>query len=95
MNNISVAPNPYIGSNKAELEEYETLLGFHHLPDKCTIYIYNMLGNLVDIIHHDSASGSEFWDMTTRSQESISSGIYIYRLTAGEFSASGKMVLMK
>jgi hypothetical protein len=77
---ISVAPNPYIGSNEAELAEFETLLGFHHLPDKCTIYIYNLLGNLVDIINHDSPSGSEFWDMTTRSQESISSGIYIYRV---------------
>lgn len=77
---ISVAPNPYVGSNEAELEEYETLLGFHHLPDKCTIYIYNLLGNLVDIIYHDSTSGSEFWDMTTRSQESIASGLYIYRV---------------
>lgn len=80
LSNISVAPNPYIGTNEAELAEFETLLGFHHLPEKCTIYIYNLLGNLVDIINHDSPSGSEFWDMTTRSQESISSGIYIYRV---------------
>ncbi len=80
LDKITVAPNPYIGSNDAELEEFETLLGFHHLPDKCTIYIYNLLGNLVDIIHHNSTSGSEFWDMTTRSEESISSGIYVYRV---------------
>jgi len=77
---ISVAPNPYVGSNRAELAEYETILGFHHLPDKCTIYIYNLLGNLVDILYHDSATGSEYWDMTTRSGESISSGLYIYRV---------------
>jgi len=80
LDKITVAPNPYVGSNKAELSEYETLLGFHHLPDKCTIYIYNLLGNLVDIIHHNSQSGSEFWDMTTRTHESISSGMYVYRV---------------
>lgn len=80
LNKITVAPNPYVGSNEAELSEYETLLGFHHLPERCTIYIYNLLGNLVDIIHHNSPTGSEYWDMTTRSRESISSGLYIYRV---------------
>ena len=80
LSNVTVAPNPYVGTNEAELEEYETLLGFHNLPNKCTIYVYNLLGNLVDIIHHDAPSGSEFWDMTTRSGESISSGIYIWRV---------------
>jgi hypothetical protein len=78
---ITVAPNPYVGSNTGELDEYETLLGFHHLPGDCTIYIYNLLGNLVDILPHHSATGSEYWDMTTRSGESISSGLYIYRVT--------------
>jgi hypothetical protein len=96
LNGITVAPNPYVGSNRAELEEYETLLGFHHLPAKCTIYIYTVLGNLVDIIHHDSASGSEFWDMTTRTNESISSGLYIYRVkTQGGAEKIGKFAVMK
>jgi hypothetical protein len=85
MSKITVAPNPYIGSNEAELEEFATLLGFHNLPAKCTIYIYNLQGNLVDIIHHDTESGSEFWDMTTRSNEAISSGLYVYRVV-GEFA---------
>ncbi len=93
---ITVAPNPYVGSNAAELQEYETLLGFHHLPEKCTIYIYNLLGNLVDILHHDSPTGSEFWDMTTRSQESISSGLYIYRVKAENGNEKlGKFVVIK
>jgi hypothetical protein len=96
LNKITVAPNPYVGTNEAELEEYETLLGFHRLPNKCTIYIYNLLGNLVDIIHHDSQSGSEYWDMTTRSGESISAGIYVYRVKAenGE-EELGKFAVIK
>ena len=96
LDKVTVAPNPYVGSNEAELEEFGTLLGFHHLPAKCTIYIYNLLGNLVDIIHHDSPTGSEFWDMTTRSRESISSGIYIYRVTTEDGSEKmGKFAVLK
>lgn len=96
LDKITVAPNPYVGSNEAELEEYATLLGFHHLPAKCTIYIYTLLGNLVDIIHHDAPTGSEFWDMTTRSQESISSGMYIYRVTTEDGQEKvGKFAVIK
>jgi hypothetical protein len=96
LSKVTVAPNPYVGSNEAELEEFGTLLGFHHLPEKCTIYIYNLLGNLVDIIHHDSPTGSEFWDMTTRSNESISSGIYIYRVVAENGAEkTGKFAVLK
>jgi hypothetical protein len=96
LDKISVAPNPYDGSNPGELKEYETLIGFHHLPAKCTIYIYTLLGNLVDIIHHDSQSGSEFWDMTTRSNEAISSGLYVYRVRAEDGKEKiGKFAVIK
>jgi hypothetical protein len=96
LDEITVAPNPYVGSNTGELAEYETLLGFHHLPEQCTIYIYNLLGNLVDIIHHNAATGSEFWDMTTRSGESISSGLYMYRVKdANGNEKVGKFAVIK
>ena len=96
LDEVTVAPNPYVGSNAAELEEYATLLGFHNLPAKCTIYIYNLQGNLVDLIHHDAQSGSEFWDMTTRSNEAISSGMYVYRITAEDGAEKlGKFAVIK
>jgi hypothetical protein len=96
LEDITVAPNPYVGSNAAELEEYETLLGFHHLPAKCTIYMYTLQGNLVDLIHHVSSSGSEFWDMTTRTNESISSGLYVYRVVADSGAEKiGKFAVIK
>jgi hypothetical protein len=93
---ITVAPNPYVGSNEAEQTEYETLLGFHNLPAKCNIYIYTLLGNLVDVVYHDSDSGSEFWDMTTRTNEAISSGLYVYRVTTEDGQEKiGKFSVMK
>ena len=93
---VTVAPNPYVGTNQAELQEYETILGFHNLPKKCTIYVYTLLGNLVDIIHHDSESGSEFWDMTTRTNEAISSGLYVYRVVSDDGQEKlGKFAVIK
>lgn len=96
LDDVTVAPNPYVGSNEAELTEYETLLGFHHLPTKCNIYIYTLLGNLVDVVYHDSESGSEFWDMTTRTNEAIASGLYVYRITTDDGQEkTGKFSVMK
>lgn len=96
LDSVSVAPNPYVGSNEAEATEYETLLGFHNLPQKCDIYVYTLLGNLVDVIYHDSDTGSEFWDMTTRSNEAISSGLYVYRITTEDGQQTiGKFSVLK
>jgi hypothetical protein len=96
LDEVTVAPNPYVGSNEAELKEYETLLGFHNLPAKCNIYIYTLLGNLVDVVYHDSDSGSEFWDMTTRTDEAISSGLYVYRVTTDDGQEKiGKFSVLK
>ncbi|RJR26645.1 MAG: T9SS C-terminal target domain-containing protein [Candidatus Latescibacterota bacterium] len=96
LDRVTVAPNPYIGSNEGELLQYETILGFHHLPERCTIYIYTLLGNVVAIVPHDSASGSEYWDMTTLSGESISSGLYFYRVKADSGAeTTGKFAVIK
>jgi hypothetical protein len=96
LDEVTVAPNPYVGTNEAELTEYETILGFHNLPKICTIYVYTLLGNLVDIIHHDSESGSEFWDMTTRTNEAIASGLYVYRVVAEDGQEKlGKFAVIK
>lgn len=96
LDKVTVAPNPYVGSNEAEQTEYETLLGFHNLPAKCNIYIYTLLGNLVDVVYHDSESGSEFWDMTTRTNEAIASGLYVYRITTEDGKEKiGKFSVLK
>jgi hypothetical protein len=50
----------------------------------------------VDVVYHDSDSGSEFWDMTTRTNEAISSGLYVYRVTTEDGQEKiGKFSVMK
>ncbi|HEX2963664.1 MAG TPA: hypothetical protein VHO43_17840, partial [Ignavibacteriales bacterium] len=44
---INVFPNPYYGVNSQELNRYERFVTFSHLPQKATIRIFNLAGQLV------------------------------------------------
>ena len=63
-----------------------------------TLEIYNVLGNRVKTItsgYHNPGSYTYSWNGEDEYNNKISSGIYICRLTAGSFSDSKKMVLLK
>ncbi len=93
LDRISVVPNPYVITNALEPIDHQNTLDrgpsrlyFNHLPQQCTIKIYTITGELVDVIHHDSAmdDGIEFWDLTTQDNFPIAYGVYIYHVDAGE-----------
>lgn len=63
-----------------------------------TLKIYNVLGNLVKTIASGNYSPGNYkyiWNGEDESNNKVSSGIYICRLRAENFSASKKMVLLK
>lgn len=66
MNNIFVTPNPYIGPGKFDgLKENDDKgdksrrIWFANLPEKCTIRIYTLAGDLVQTLHHDGLNNYE------------------------------------
>ena len=62
------------------------------------IVIYNILGqNIRTLVNDDKPFGyhSVVWDGMTDSGESVSSGLYIYRIISGDFHKVKKMVLLK
>jgi len=81
---LSVVPDPYIVSNIWETSEFGKRLMFNHLPSRCTISIYTIVGELVDTVEHeegengDSANGYVFWDMRTKNDQFIAPGVYLY-----------------
>ncbi len=63
------------------------------LDSRVTLSVYNAAGREVaTLVNGFRAAGT--YDVTFDASH-LASGIYFYRLTAGEFTANGKMVLMK
>jgi flagellar hook assembly protein FlgD len=63
-----------------------------------TLNIFNALGQHVrTLVNGVQEPGfyEQYWDGCDESGQQVSSGIYFYRLTAGEFSRTKRMVLMK
>ena len=80
--NIKVVPNPYmVYSNQTG-----NTLRFIHLPRKCTITIYTVSGEFVDIIEHDTElDGEHTWDLKNKHGYDVAPGLYIYQIQILDF----------
>ena len=82
----------------------ETWIPYHLSKDaEVTLSIYALNGTLVrtlDIGYHtagryENRSQAAYWDGTNQFGEKVASGIYFYTLTAGEYTATRKMLITK
>jgi hypothetical protein len=67
-------------------------------PGVVTLKVYNMLGQLVrTIVDEEQEEGYHevLWDGLNQVGATVSSGVYIYRLTAGAFTDTKRMLLLK
>jgi len=102
LDNIKVVPNPYIAV--AQWEPRSDAIGrgprkiyFTHLPQKCTIRIYTVYGNLIRKIEHESTviDGSEEWDLRSDNDMDVAFGVYIYHVDCEAGEKIGKLALIK
>ena len=85
-------PNPF---NPETTIRY-SLIG--NEPIHVTLRIYNLLGKKVlSIIDEEQEPGSHevIWDGRDKKGTAVSSGVYFYRLQAGGFEATSKMVMLR
>ncbi|MEO0101266.1 MAG: hypothetical protein ABIK84_02565, partial [candidate division WOR-3 bacterium] len=77
---VKVVPNPYIVTNQWEKTTLSRKIAFTGLPNKCKIRIYNMAGDLVKIIEHESKDfgGTATWNLLNTHDQKIASGVYIF-----------------
>ena len=90
LDRIAVVPNPYVVAapwepfSPYQFGRGERKIDFIHLPQKCTIRIYTVRGNLVKTIEHESRmkDGAESWNLVSKDGMDIAYGLYIYHIDA-------------
>jgi methionine-rich copper-binding protein CopC len=83
-------PNPFNPTTAIEFS----------VPERADVKldIYNILGRKVKTLVDREMTAGDYtvqWDGTNQSGHSVATGVYLYRLTAGDHSASRKMLLLK
>lgn len=77
---INVFPNPYYAVNPREVNKYERFVTFNHLPDKATLRIFNLAGQLVRTLEKSDPSQYFQWDLTNEASYPVASGLYIVHI---------------
>ncbi|MBN1302380.1 MAG: hypothetical protein JW995_14280 [Melioribacteraceae bacterium] len=86
VNNIFVIPNPYVAYSISEnpgrtlTKRGERELQFWNLPPQCTIRIFTLTGELVDVIEKDDNTSIARWDLLSSEGMRVSYGVYIYHV---------------
>jgi hypothetical protein len=108
---VIVYPNPYRidGNYRERFEGWENpnlsversrAINFTNLPNKCTIRIFSIDGDLIRTINHDFPPGSpgsmhDTWDLISRNTMSVTSGIYYFSVESEMGNQIGKFVIIK
>ena len=83
-------PNPF---NPSTMIGYRLLEGGH-----VRLVVYNLLGQEVRVLvdeKQDAGSLTAVWDGMDAAGRQVASGVYLYRMQAGEFKAVRRMLLLK
>ncbi len=108
---VAVYPNPYIISDNYRGRQYEDReqtgwserdrrIHFTNLPEKATIRIFTLDGDLVRQIDHPDSWLSDTpwhtsWDLITRNTQAVVSGIYLYSVESERGTQIGKIVIIR
>ncbi|MCK4605709.1 MAG: hypothetical protein KAU35_00290 [candidate division Zixibacteria bacterium] len=95
LDDIRAVPNPYYLYSGYDTSPENRVLKFTNLPEKCTITIYNLAGDLVRTIEKTDATSTEAtWDVENEFGVPVGSGIYIYVVDAPAWGQKiGKMAV--
>jgi hypothetical protein len=104
-----VYPNPYVGDGRywdagyedpgrSGFYDHERRIHFINLPYRCTIRIYTLSGDLVRELEHpgptsDTDSRAQ-WNLRSRNNELVASGIYLYSVESVWGNYIGKLVIV-
>jgi len=102
INDIYVVPNPYVAYSMSEnpgrtfTKRGDREIQFRNLPQACTIRIYTITGELIDVIVKDDFTSMASWNLLSSEGMRISYGVYIYHVDIpGIGEKIGKFAVIK
>lgn len=94
LENIRAVPNPYYLFSGYDNSVFNRNLKFTNLPEKCTIRIFSLSGDLIASVEKDDMLTETSWDLVNSNGVPIASGIYIYAVEAPGFGQKvGKIAI--
>ncbi|MDX2129783.1 MAG: S8 family serine peptidase [Chloroherpetonaceae bacterium] len=83
-------PNPYKSSSG------KGYIMFANLTQSGNLYIYNTLGKVIKTLSFNNEFGGVKWFLDSNSGESVSSGVYLYRITSPSLpEKQGKLIIIR
>ncbi len=86
---VHIYPQPLV------LSKHHPSLTFSNLPEEATIHIFTANGLLLKSFMPPLGAHSYTWDLKTKSNQQVGSGIYLYRIVSPKGDKSGKFVVIK
>jgi hypothetical protein len=93
-------PNPFLSGAKSRFAGNPTTTIRYSLPKPAhtIVKVYDLLGTRVRTLVNSLQNAGEHsvtWDGRDDQAKTVASGVYFYRLEAGDFGAQKKMVLLR
>ena len=81
---VKVVPNPYYVTHQAQRSQYDAKIFFTRLPERCTIRIYTIAGELVRTLEYDARTaeqagrlGIAVWDLLSDNLQRVASQAFV------------------
>ena len=92
---VAVVPNPFRASEAWDRPGGNEI-HFINLPSQAKITIYSSAGDLVrELDHNDNVRDFAVWDLKNGAGQDVSSGIYMFRVVSGIFTAQSRFVVIR
>ncbi|MCK4547485.1 MAG: T9SS type A sorting domain-containing protein [Candidatus Eisenbacteria sp.] len=94
VSDVRVIPNPY--NVREEWEEGEAKITFDNLPSQATVYVYNVIGEMIIKLEHDSITDDFIsWNLKSGTGRDVVSGVYLYKVESSEGDKIGKFIVIR
>jgi len=93
---VHTVPDPYYVTSAFEQTTDTKVIKFVNLPAQAIIRIYSSSGVLVDLIEHNTSTfgGTEDWDVRSRNNQVVASGVYFYHVESGGARRVGRFTVV-